>query len=136
MDTEAVRTILWIVAACLMAGGATGVLLAVLLGKPRDEHATEPVRALRPAGTAAVAGLAAALPKPVDETRLAARKGAYRLGAIVFVGLAVLTALEFVIATAGGGSVILLFLVALVKAGLIVQYYMHLRTVWGEEAHE
>jgi hypothetical protein len=49
------------------------------------------------------------------------------------VGLAVLTALEFAIAAALEGSTVFLFVVALVKAGLIIQYYMHLNRAWSEE---
>ena len=47
-----------------------------------------------------------------------------RQGAIVFVFLAVLTALEFFIAVAIG-SVPLLVAVALIKVGLVLYYYMH-----------
>jgi cytochrome c oxidase subunit III len=47
-----------------------------------------------------------------------------RQGAIVFVFLAVLTALEFFIAVAVG-SVPLLVVVALIKVGLVLYYYMH-----------
>jgi uncharacterized membrane protein len=53
------------------------------------------------------------------------------------VALAVLTGLEFVVASLLPGSTALLFLVAMIKAGVIVQYYMHLNQVWSaEEAHE
>jgi cytochrome c oxidase subunit 4 len=71
--------------------------------------------------------------KPVSEEVLADRKAAYRQGLLVLVGLAVLTALEFWIATAGGGSTVFLFILALAKAGVIVQYFMHLDRVWSEE---
>ena len=70
------------------------------------------------------------------EKVLATRRSAYRRGVIVLIALAALTALEFLIASAAGGSVVFLFLIALVKAGLIVQYYMHFHRVMGqEEAH-
>jgi cytochrome c oxidase subunit 4 len=69
----------------------------------------------------------------VDKQSAAVRKGAYRQGIYVFIGLAVLTALEFVIASVLAGSVVFLFVIALVKAGLIIQYYMHLERVWSEE---
>ena len=71
----------------------------------------------------------------MDEKTLAARKAAYRLGFYVLVGLAVLTAVEFGIAILFEGSAALLFVLALAKAGTIIQYYMHLNNVWGEEAH-
>lgn len=71
----------------------------------------------------------------VDEAVAAGRRGAYQRGLIVFIGLAVLTAVEFGIAL-WTGSTIFLFLIALIKAGLIVQYYMHLgKVLGGEEGH-
>jgi cytochrome c oxidase subunit 4 len=72
----------------------------------------------------------------VDPATLASRRAAYRLGVYVLIALAVLTALEFVIAVVLNGSIGFLFVIALAKAGLILQYYMHLNKVWsGEEAH-
>jgi hypothetical protein len=62
------------------------------------------------------------------------RKAAYRRGFYVLVGLAVLTAVEFGVALLFEGSAALLFILALAKAGAIIQYYMHLDKVWGEEA--
>ena len=75
----------------------------------------------------------AILTEAVDEQALAARKTAYRQGVMVLIGLAVLTVLEFVIAVILQGSVSLLFIVVLAKAGLILQYYMHVNRVWSEE---
>jgi hypothetical protein len=73
-------------------------------------------------------------PEPVDEELLAARRPAYLRGIYVFVGLAVLTAIEFGIALAFEGSAVaFLFVVALAKAGVILQYYMHAGRLWGEE---
>lgn len=56
-------------------------------------------------------------------------KGALlRTGALVFGGLAVLTAIEFWVAVGGlTGTLPLLAVIALAKTGLIVEYYMHLR---------
>jgi hypothetical protein len=65
----------------------------------------------------------------------ASRKAAYRRGLYVLVGLAVLTVLEFAIAAFLSGSVGFLFILALAKAGIILQYYMHVNQVWDEEAH-
>lgn len=74
--------------------------------------------------------------QPVDEEAKAARKRAYLKGIVVFIALAALTLLEFLIATVAGGSTVFLFIIALAKAGLVIQYYMHLNSVWdGEEAH-
>jgi heme/copper-type cytochrome/quinol oxidase subunit 4 len=44
-----------------------------------------------------------------------------------------LTALEFAVAGLLEGSAVFLFVLALVKAGVILQYYMHLDRVWSEE---
>jgi hypothetical protein len=135
MDTETLRLILWIVAGCLMAAGVIGVGLALVLGKSADRSAEAARPAKRQHAPAAVVAREAAA-KPVDEKVLAARKATYRQGFMVFAGLAVLTALEFWIASAAEGSVAFLFLIALAKAGLIVQSYMHLRNLWGEaEGH-
>jgi cytochrome c oxidase subunit IV len=72
----------------------------------------------------------------MDEKVVAARRAAYRRGVYVLVALAVLTVVEFTIAVILGGSPVLLFVVILAKAGLILQYFMHLDRVWGaEEAH-
>jgi cytochrome c oxidase subunit 4 len=68
-----------------------------------------------------------------EEKALAARGAAYRQGLSVLIGLAVLTALEFVVASILEGSTVFLFVLALAKAGLILQYYMHLDNVWSEE---
>jgi len=57
---------------------------------------------------------------------------ALRQGAIVFVFLAILTALEFFIALAIA-AVPLLIAVALVKAGLVMYYYMHLYRLMAED---
>jgi hypothetical protein len=62
-----------------------------------------------------------------------ARRAAYRQGLLVLVGLAVLTALEFLVASVLGGSIVFLFVLALAKAGLILQYYMHVHLLWSEE---
>jgi hypothetical protein len=63
----------------------------------------------------------------------AARRAAYRQGFLVLVGLAVLTGLEFLIAGVTNGSPVFLFILALLKAGIILQYYMHVRSLWTEE---
>lgn len=65
-----------------------------------------------------------------------AKRKAYRLGVVVFLALAVLTAGEFVAARAAQGSLLLLFPIGIVKAALIVVYYMHVRSVWSQEVHE
>ena len=63
------------------------------------------------------------------------KRAAYRIGVIVFLILVVLTAVEFYIATASG-TVAGLFIVALVKAALIIRYFMHVNRLWAEDTHE
>jgi hypothetical protein len=139
MDIERLGLILWIVSGCLMAAGVLGVGLALILGK----SVRAPTEAARPVGRREAPAVAvrpqdAVRPKevvgpPISEKALAARRAAYRLGVYVLIGLAVLTALEFLVASLLEGSVVFLFVLALAKAGMILQYFMHLNRVWGEE---
>ncbi|MCA9990236.1 MAG: cytochrome C oxidase subunit IV family protein [Ardenticatenaceae bacterium] len=62
------------------------------------------------------------------------KSAAYRQVFIVFVILAVLTGVEFAIALYYP-STALLFIVALAKAGLIVNYFMHIYRLWRQEGH-
>lgn len=62
----------------------------------------------------------------------AKRTGAYRKGIVVLLGLGVLTVIEFTIAQITG-SLVPMFIIGLLKAALIVQYFMHLYMVWTEE---
>ena len=57
----------------------------------------------------------------------------YRRGVWVFVALAVLTVLEFFAANLGSAAV--MFIIALVKAAIIVNYFMHIYRLWREESH-
>lgn len=62
----------------------------------------------------------------------------YRQIYIVFGVLVVLTIVEFIIATANLALVggVFLLLLALAKAGLIVQFFMHIYRLWrDEESH-
>ena len=65
----------------------------------------------------------------------AKRKAAYRQIMIVAAILAVLTDVEFIVAGATDGSATLLFIMALAKTGLIVNYFMHMYRLWREEEH-
>jgi cytochrome c oxidase subunit 4 len=114
----------------VLLGGA--VIIGVILGllfklrrAPVGQDAETPVAAEGEPATAVDAELL--------EARRKEKSAAYRRGFLVFVGLAALTSLEFWVATAAGGSVAFLFIIALVKASVIVQYYMHLENVWSEE---
>jgi cytochrome c oxidase subunit 4 len=59
---------------------------------------------------------------------------AFRQINLVILALAVLTGIEFAISVTWGSAVIL-FLIALIKAGLIVQFFMHVYRLWREESH-
>jgi heme/copper-type cytochrome/quinol oxidase subunit 4 len=62
------------------------------------------------------------------------KAAAYRLGVITFVILAVLTALEFWVSTSFN-SMVVLSIIALLKAAVIVQNFMHIARLWREESH-
>jgi hypothetical protein len=62
------------------------------------------------------------------------KAAAYRLGWITLVILAVLTAVEFAVSIYLG-SLVLLFIVVVIKAAVIVQNFMHITRLWREEGH-
>jgi cytochrome c oxidase subunit IV len=62
------------------------------------------------------------------------RGGSYRQIIIVSIVLAILTAVEYFVALAYPSAVFLL-LIALVKAAVIVQFFMHIYRLWREESH-
>ncbi|WP_374689018.1 hypothetical protein [Promineifilum sp.] len=62
------------------------------------------------------------------------KAAAYRLGLITLLILAVLTAAEYFVSIYLG-SLVLLFIIALVKAAIIVQNFMHIARLWREESH-
>ncbi len=63
------------------------------------------------------------------------RKSAiYREGIFVAVGLAILTIVEFYIALSLNSFAIMMLL-ALLKAILVVHYFMHIRSLWSEDEH-
>ncbi len=60
--------------------------------------------------------------------------GRVRTGWVVFLWLAVLTAVEFVVAVTVDANLPIMVVIALLKAGLIVYYFMRVRRIWrGEE---
>jgi cytochrome c oxidase subunit 4 len=63
------------------------------------------------------------------------KRAAYRTGVIVFLILAALTAGEFYLASISGAFAGL-FIIALIKAALIIRYFMHVNRLWAEEGHE
>ncbi len=56
---------------------------------------------------------------------------AYRTGVMVLLWLGLLTAVEFV-ANLMGVSTVAMFMIALVKAGIILQFFMHVSSLWLE----
>ena len=59
---------------------------------------------------------------------------AYRRGVMTLVALAMLTGVE-IWASAALGSLLVLVILGLAKAGTILQYFMHLSSLWSEETH-
>ena len=63
------------------------------------------------------------------------RKGAaYRMGLITLIILAVMTVAEYFVSIYTG-SLILLMIIALIKAAIIVNNFMHITRLWREESH-
>lgn len=60
---------------------------------------------------------------------------AYRRGTITFLILLLLTAVEFYVGVAMNSTALLL-IIALIKAALIVYFFMHIYRLWREESHQ
>jgi cytochrome c oxidase subunit IV len=60
------------------------------------------------------------------------KSAAYELGGTVLLGLLILTAAEYAFGVRGF-SVVALFIIVLVKGGMILNYYMHVSRLWSEE---
>ena len=83
-------------------------------------------------GAAAAKAVPARGPEYVQLT--AKRKAGFRTGVVVLIGLALLTIVEFFLAALG--SVALMFVIIILKAALIMYFFMHIANVWRtEEAH-
>ena len=60
---------------------------------------------------------------------------AYRTGVMVLLWLSLLTAVEFV-ANMIGASTVAMFLIAFIKAAIILQFFMHVSSLWIQgESH-
>lgn len=70
-----------------------------------------------------------------DNVEVKQKRTVYRQGIYVFLVLAVLTAVEFAVFRVTSGAIVPIMVLALVKAGLIVQYFMHVYRLWREESH-
>ena len=62
------------------------------------------------------------------------KAAAYRLGLITLIILAVLTVAEYFVSIYTG-SLILLMIVALIKAAIIVNNFMHITRLWRADSH-
>lgn len=60
------------------------------------------------------------------------KSAAFEQGGTVLLGLAVLTAAEFAFGVRAG-SIVALFIIALIKGGMILNYFMHVVRLWSEE---
>ena len=69
--------------------------------------------------------------RDANRARRARLSAAYRTGVMVLIWLGLLTALEFV-ANLIGVSTVTMFIIALVKAGIILQFFMHISSLWVE----
>ena len=61
------------------------------------------------------------------------KRQAYRQGVIVALALAVLTVIEAIMAGAGYSSTSGFLIISLIKAALVVNYFMHVYKLWREE---
>jgi cytochrome c oxidase subunit IV len=71
-----------------------------------------------------------------EHSRTKRKTAIYREGIIVVVILAILTLVEYFAAiTPPFGSFAILMILALLKAILVVNFFMHIRSVWSEDEH-
>ncbi|MCA9966684.1 MAG: cytochrome C oxidase subunit IV family protein [Anaerolineales bacterium] len=63
------------------------------------------------------------------------KAAAMRTGYTVFIALAILTIGEYIVAQASIPLTVPLFIIALIKAALIVNFFMHVYRLWREESH-
>ena len=71
-----------------------------------------------------------------EHTHTKRKTAIYREGIIVAVILAILTLVEYFAAiTPPFGSFAILMILALLKAILVVNFFMHIRSLWSEDEH-
>ena len=63
------------------------------------------------------------------------KAAAMRTGYTVLIELAILTIGEYIVAQASIPLTVPLFIIALIKAALIVNFFMHVYRLWREESH-
>ena len=59
-----------------------------------------------------------------------------RRGWVVFLGLGLLTIVEYWVATSFAGALPYLAVIALIKAWLVIQYFMHVAQLWNTAEEE
>ena len=64
-----------------------------------------------------------------------AKASAQRTGLYVFLALMALTITESIIGSLATPITVLLIIIALIKAALIVYFFMHVYRLWREESH-
>ena len=62
------------------------------------------------------------------------KAAAYRMGLVTLIILAVMTVAEYFVSIYTG-SLILLMIIAVIKAAIIVNNFMHITRLWREESH-
>lgn len=67
-----------------------------------------------------------------QKTQTKPRKPVYRQGIVVAVGLMILTLIEYY-AALYTNSAILLFLLAIFKGALVLNYFMHISSLWSSK---
>ena len=124
-----------IVVALVVGGGITLALtfykLSVLIAA-ESGHGTNQVPAVAAPPTEPMALSLWKREQDTDRATRMRRITAYRGGVMVLLWLALLTAVEFV-ANRIGASTASLFIIAIIKAAIIAQYFMHLSSLWFDE---
>ncbi len=70
----------------------------------------------------------------MEHNEISNKRDELRRGVMVFIALAVLTAIEYFIATHAAPRAFL-WLIALIKAGLVLWFFMHLKRAFTEGEH-
>ncbi len=63
------------------------------------------------------------------------KRAVYRQTLVIFIGLLILTLLESAASAQLQNALVVLMIIALIKAALIVNYFMHIYRLWRQEDH-
>ena len=123
-----------VVLSLVVGGGITLALafhrLSILIAVESDSSFTPPTGVAAPP----TEPMELALWKREQETHIKARMRritAYRGGVMVLLWLSLLTAVEFMANLIGAGTASM-FVIAIIKAAVIAQYFMHISSIWLE----